>query len=61
MPSVEKPPNPFIQDALFYEGESPEEMLRRKREEARAKEVSDAIDEQLRRESRQHPYRYAGT
>ena len=52
MPSVERLPNPFTQDTLLNEGESEEERLRREGEEARAKEVSDTIDEQLRQDRR---------
>ena len=59
MPSIEKSPNPFIQDTLLYEGESVEERLQREREEARAKEVSDAIDEELRQDLKDRQYQEA--
>ena len=59
MPSVGNSPNPFIQDTLIYEGESVEERLQREREEARAKEVSDTIDEGLRRGLKDRQYREA--
>jgi len=41
-------PNPFIHGPLPYENESPQERTLREQEEARAKAVSDAIDEQIK-------------
>lgn len=48
--SVIPSPNPFIHDPLPREGESPQEKAAREREEARAKAVSDAIDEQIKQD-----------
>ena len=59
MPSIEKSQNPFIEDTLLYEGESVEERLQRERKETRAKEVSDAIDEELRQDLKGRQYREA--
>lgn len=39
--------NPFISGSLPPEGETPQERFQREREEARAKAVSDAIDEAI--------------
>jgi len=43
-------PNPFVQGFLRRAGESPQERSQREQEEARAKAVSDAIDEQIERD-----------
>ena len=51
VPPVVLTPNPFIQGYLPKKGESPEERSQREQEEARAKAVSDAIDEQMRQDS----------
>lgn len=48
MPPTNKPQIPFAQNVLSREGECLWEKLKRKREEARAKAVSDAIDKQLK-------------
>lgn len=48
--SVIPSPNPFIHDSVFHEDESPQERSRREGEEARAKAVSDAIDEQIKQD-----------
>ncbi|KAF9653935.1 G-alpha-domain-containing protein [Thelephora ganbajun] len=48
--SVIPSPNPFIHGLLPHEGESPQERTRREQEEARAKAVSDAIDEQIKQD-----------
>ena len=47
MPSVMPFQNPFISGPLPPKGETPQERSRREQEEARAKAVSDAIDEQI--------------
>ena len=49
MPSTSSP-NPFIHGPLPREDESPEEKALREQEEARAKAVSDAIDEQIKQD-----------
>jgi guanine nucleotide-binding protein subunit alpha len=48
--SVIPSPNPFIQDSLPHEGESPQERSQREQVEARAKVVSDTIDEQIKQD-----------
>lgn len=48
--SVIPSPNPFIHDPLPREDESPQEKSLREQEEARAKAVSDAIDEQIKQD-----------
>ena len=50
MSSVVPPYNPFISGPLPCKGETPQERARREREEARAKAVSDAIDEQIQQD-----------
>jgi len=42
--------NPFIVGPIPPKDETPEERSEREREEARAKAVSDAIDEQIERD-----------
>ena len=48
--SVIPSPNPFIHGPLPREDESPQEKSLREQEEARAKAVSDAIDEQIKQD-----------
>jgi len=48
--SVMPSPNPFILGPLPREGESPQERSQREQEEAQAKAVSDAIDEQIKQD-----------
>jgi guanine nucleotide-binding protein subunit alpha len=48
--SVIPSPNPFIHNFLPREDEPPHERALREQEEARAKAVSDAIDEQIRQD-----------
>jgi guanine nucleotide-binding protein alpha-1 subunit len=43
-------PNPFIHGPLPHADESPHERALREQEEARAKAVSDAIDEQIKQD-----------
>ena len=43
-------PNPFIHGPLPREDESPQDRALREQEEARAKAVSDAIDEQIKQD-----------
>ena len=50
MSSIVPPHNPFISGPLPCKGETPQERLRREREEARAKAISDAIDEQIQQD-----------
>ena len=49
MPGIPSP-NPFIQAPLPREDETPQERTQREQEEARAKVVSDAIDEQIKQD-----------
>lgn len=48
--SVIPSPNPFISFPLPREDESPQERAQREQDEARAKAVSDAIDEQIKQD-----------
>lgn len=43
-------PNPFIQGPLPHGDESPQEKSQREQDEARAKVVSDTIDEQIKQD-----------
>ena len=50
MSSITPFQNPFIVDCIPPKGETPQERSQREQEEARAKAVSDAIDEQIERD-----------
>ena len=52
--TAEKPPNPFTQNVLSRESKSLWEMMKRRREGARAKAASDAIDKQLKQDLEMH-------